>query len=355
MSVPPPGAAPTAPPAPPEGWPGVSVVIPVLDEERDLADAVTRVLDQEYPGELEVILALGPSSDRTDEIATELVARDRRVRTVPNPSGRTPAGLNAAIATARHSIVARVDGHGMLAPGYLVTAVRLLEQTGADNVGGIMAAEGVTSFERAVATAMTSSLGVGGARFHIGGEAGPADTVYLGVFRRDTLARLGGYDETFERAQDWELNLRIRRSGGLVWFSPELHVSYRPRPHLRGLARQYFEYGRWRREVMREHPETVTVRYLAPPSALAAVLAGAVLVLLGRPRRAPLVGLAAPGGYVAGVLLGSGWIGRRLEPPARGWLPVVLVTMHLSWAVGFWTSPRGLRAGAEADPGGGQP
>src|SRR5207344_3066352 len=142
-------------------------------------------------------------------------------------------GLNAAIAASRHPAVVRVDGHGLLAPGYIATAVRLLAETGAANVGGIMAAEGVTPFERAVARAMTSKFGVGGARFHTGGQAGPADSVYLGAFRREVLERMGGYDESFLRAQDWELNHRIRGAGNLVWFSPELWVAYRPRSSVR--------------------------------------------------------------------------------------------------------------------------
>src|SRR5919198_1495580 len=168
-------------------WPAVSVVMPVLNEARHLRSAVEHVLGQDYPGEFELVIALGPSRDGTDAIAAELVAADPRVRSVPNPTGRTPSALNAAIAAARHEIVVRVDGHGILPPDYVRTAVEVLGETGADNVGGIMKAEGTTDFERAVACAMTSPIGVGSARFHTGGEAGPADTVYLGVFRRKTL------------------------------------------------------------------------------------------------------------------------------------------------------------------------
>lgn len=124
--------------------PAVSVIMPVLNEERHLRNSVRHILEQEYAGEMEVVIALGPSADRTDEIAAELVAEDARVHTVPNPTGRTPAALNAAIKASRHPIVVRVDGHGMLSPNYIATAVRLLEETGAANVGGIMHAEGRT-------------------------------------------------------------------------------------------------------------------------------------------------------------------------------------------------------------------
>jgi glycosyltransferase involved in cell wall biosynthesis len=320
--------------------PAVSVVVPVLNEERHLVDAVTRILDQDYLGDLEVVLALGPSKDRTDAVAQGLADRDRRVRLVPNPSGRTADGLNAAIAASSHPVVVRVDGHGLLAQGYIATAVRVLEETGASNVGGLMAAEGVTGFEQAVARAMTSWFGVGGARFHTGGQAGPADTVYLGVFRREVLERHGGYDPSFVRAQDWELNHRIRSGGGLVWFTPELSVTYRPRGSLRALARQYLDYGRWRRVVVRQNPGTLTARYLAAPLATLGVLAG----LLAAPFWS--WALVLPVGYAGAVTLGALLTGGGLPARGRAALPLVYATMHLAWGTGFLTSPRSLGAPA---------
>jgi glycosyltransferase involved in cell wall biosynthesis len=310
--------------------PGVSIVMAVLNEERHLRTAVDAALSQDYPGPLELVVSVGPSRDRTAQIAADLAAKDPRITVVESPTGRTPAGLNLAVAKTKYPIVARVDGHALLPPGYLETAVNLLETTGADNVGGIMAAEGTTAFEEAVARAMTTRLGVGNAPFHHGGAAGPADTVYLGVFRRETLLRLGGYDESFLRAQDWELNYRIREAGGLVYFTPDLQVTYRPRTSLGALARQYFHYGRWRRTIIRHHPGSVSPRYLAPPLTLVAVVAGTVVGAVWTPWA-----FIVPGGYVVGVLGGAAVTGRGL--PAGAWirLPLVYATMHGAWGLGF--------------------
>ncbi|KIE27621.1 glycosyl transferase family 2 [Streptomyces sp. MUSC 125] len=322
--------------------PAVSVIMPVLNEERHLRGAVQAILAQEYAGEMEVVIALGPSTDRTDEIAAELVAEtaadeNKRVHTVPNPTGRTPAALNAAIKASRHPIVVRVDGHGMLSPNYIDTAVRLLEETGAQNVGGIMHAEGENDWEHAVAAAMTSKIGVGNAAFHTGGEAAPAETVYLGVFRREALEQQGGYNEEFIRAQDWELNFRIREAGGLIWFSPELRVSYRPRPSVRALAKQYKDYGRWRHVVARYHSGSINLRYLAPPVAVCAMAAGLVVGAALTPW-----GFVIPGGYLAAIAAGSVPAGRGLPLKSRLQIPVALATMHMSWGWGFLTSPKSL-------------
>ncbi|MEU1472334.1 glycosyltransferase family 2 protein [Streptomyces sp. NPDC005761] len=317
--------------------PAVSVIMPVLNEERHLRNSVRHILEQEYAGEMEVVIALGPSTDRTDEIAAELVAEDPRVQTVPNPTGRTPAALNAAIKASRHPVVVRVDGHGMLSPNYIATAVRLLEETGAQNVGGIMHAEGENDWENAVAAAMTSKIGVGNAAFHTGGQAGPAETVFLGVFRREALEKADGYNIEFIRAQDWELNFRIREAGGLIWFSPELRVQYRPRPSVRALAKQYKDYGRWRHVVARYHPGSINLRYLAPPAAVVAIAAGLVVGAAVTPW-----GLVVPAGYVAAIVAGSLPAGKGLSPKARAQIPVALATMHMSWGYGFLTSPRSL-------------
>jgi succinoglycan biosynthesis protein ExoA len=320
----------------PEGLgepPSVSIIVPVLNEERHLRDAVEMILAQDYAGPLEVVLALGPSKDRTDAVAAELAASDPRVRTVPNPTGKTPNGLNAAIAASRHEIIARVDGHAEIPTDYVSTAVAELTRVDADNVGGLMLAEGRTAFERAVACAMRSPIGVGNSRFHVGGGAGEADTVYLGVFRRSALERVGGYDEHFARAQDWEMNHRIRQTGGRVWFTPDLKVTYRPRSTFAALGKQYFYYGRWRRVVARHHVGTINVRYLAPP----VMVAGTTLAVLAGFLWWPA--WLVPAAY--GVAIAAGGLAISAGEPVRTRLltPPALGVMHWSWGIGFITSP----------------
>jgi succinoglycan biosynthesis protein ExoA len=319
-------------------WPGVSVVMPVLNEERHLEAAICRVLDQEYPGELEVIIAVGPSSDRTRDIADALAATDPRIRVVDNPAGRTPTALNLGIAASRHKIIVRVDGHGELTDGYISRAVELLAETGAANVGGVMDAQGTTPFEEAVATAYTTRLGLGGGAFHLADSpAAETETVFLGVFRKDALIAVGGFDETMHRAQDWELNYRLRTNGHKIWFSPELRVTYRPRSTLRALMKQMYETGKWRRELVKRHPETANVRYLTPPLTVLGVLGGSGAGLLGVAFDSRLLrlGFLAPAGYLALIIGGSLVAARPMSAAARLRLPLVLAATHLAWGAGF--------------------
>ena len=321
----------------PDPQPPVSVIMPILNEARHLRDAVAMILAQDYSGPLEVVLALGPSTDRTDEVAADLAAADARVHVVANPSGRTPDGLNAAIGASTGAVIVRVDGHAEIPDDYISVAVAELLRVGADNVGGIMDAQGTSAFERAVAAAMRSPLGVGSARFHTGGEPGDADTVYLGVFRRAALERVGGYDPHFARAQDWEMNHRIRETGGKVWFTPDLKVTYRPRASVQALAKQYFHYGRWRRVVARHHEGTINPRYLAPPTMVGATTVATIAGFVWPPA------WIVPAAYAAGVTAGGLAISRGESAATRAATPVVLATMHWSWGIGFLTSPSSLK------------
>ena len=321
--------------------PGVSYVMPVLNEVTHVRAAVDSLLAQDYAGPHEVTIALGPSIDGTTELVSELAALNDRIRVVDNIVASTPAGLNLAIRESQYPIVIRVDAHSVLPPDYARIAVETMLETGADNVGGLMDAQGTTDFERAVARAYGSRVGLGGTKLHVGGEAGPAETVYLGVFRRDRLLEVGLFDEEIKRGQDWELNRRLRTAGGTVWFTPRLKVTYRPRPNLYRLARQFFSTGIWRGELARRFPASNGLRYFAPPVMVLGVaigtllgVAGIVQALLGG---APwlLWGFAIPALYVALVLVSAVLWGRRDGFRPFLWFLVVLPCIHFSWGIGF--------------------
>ncbi|MCX6440292.1 MAG: glycosyltransferase family 2 protein [Actinobacteria bacterium] len=313
----------------------ISVILPALNEAAHLESAVNAILSSDFDGALEVIVSVGPSHDSTEALARSLAEKDSRVVVVINPSGRTAAGLNIAVAATRYSIIARVDGHSHIPENYLSLAFEVLSSTGAVNVGGIMAAVGKSIFERAVAGAMRSPFGVGTSRFHTGGSAGAVDTVYLGVFRKEALIAAGGFDERFTRAQDWELNFRLRAAGGVVYFDPRLIVTYRPRSTVKALAKQYFEYGRWRRVVSRRHEGTINYRYLAPPFTVLATLTSLVIGLnFGTIFLIPalIYGVFI---FVASIKISKS-VGELLA------MPLILLTMHFTWGTGFLTSPKSL-------------
>lgn len=321
--------------------PAVSIVVPIRNEAPYLEDSVQAMLDCGYRGELEVILAVAPSDDDTEAIATAL-ANDPRVSVVRNPSGKTPDGLNAAISAARHDVLIRMDGHARMPQGYVDAAVEALRETGAANVGGRMVPQASEPFAKAIAVAMSSVWGLGGAGHRQGGTAGPAESVYLGSFRREAVEAVGLYDSHFVRAQDWELNYRLRQAGYGIWFVPEMQVPYSPRTSWRALARQFFLTGQWRREVVKRYPDTRSLRYLAAPVLTLALAVGAVTGVVGFVLSNPvlLAGWLIPLAYAGGLLVATASLFSRAGAGAALRLPVVLATMHLAWGAGFVRSTR---------------
>ena len=314
--------------------PTVAGIMPALDDAAHIEAAITSFLDQDHPGELTIAVALGPSADGTDAVVEALAAVDERIVAVDNPSGRTAAGLNAALRAVDADVIVRVDAHCELPPGYVARAVDTLHRTGAANVGGIQRAEGTSPDQRAVARAMTSRFGVGDSQFHFGGDEGPTDTVYLGVFDGGALRAAGGFDETLVRNQDYELNWRLRQAGHQVWFDPSLSVRYRPRSSPTSLAKQYFQYGQWKREVLRRHPQSVKPRQLVAPATLLGIAAGLAGAATGRRWM-----LVAPAVYAAAVATASAADASSPSEAAR--LAGVYPTMHMSWGAGFLAGPSG--------------
>jgi succinoglycan biosynthesis protein ExoA len=320
---------------------GVSYVMPVLNDATHVHAAVESILAQDYAGPVEVLIALGPSIDGTAELVADLATLNEHVHVLENEVGSTPAGLNIGIRAARYPVVVRVDSHSMLPREYARVAVEVLERTGADNVGGIMDARGQTPFERAVALAYTTKVGLGGSAFHVGGEEGPAETVYLGVFRREALERVGLFDESIKRGQDWELNRRLRETGGTVWFTPRLAVTYRPRSTLDRLARQMFSTGLWRGELVRRFPASNGIRYFIPPLMVLGVVLGTLVGIAGIVQAALgetpwlLIGFAVPLVYALFVVTATLVYARGRGGATAGWFLVVLPCIHVSWGVGF--------------------
>lgn len=316
--------------------------MPVLNERAYLEHAINSVLAQELTVPAELVLALGPSTDGTTELAQRLAAGDARIRLVDNPAAHIPVGLNAAIRASRYDTIVRVDAHSELAPGYAARALETLERTGAANVGGVMHADGRAPFQKAVARLYNSPVGLGGGAYHSGTHEGEAESAYLGVMRRTVLDEVGLFDETIRRGEDWELNLRIRQAGHLVWFDPSLSVTYWPRESWLRLARQFRATGAWRGELVRRFGRRNGIRFFAPPALVALVviavvvgllqmtgiLAGALSVIVSAVVYLPLAAYLLLVIAVACLPGGGG-------PRQRLWTLLVLPTMHLSWGLGF--------------------
>ena len=314
----------------------VAVIIPAFHAAASLPAALASLDGQAHIAEI----CVACHDADTRNVANTYTPRDTTITytVIDNPSGTTPDALNAALDATNAPYVARLDAHATFTPNYLAIARQVHDSATIANVGGIQKPVATTRFQRAVAAALVSVAGSGGATYRTGRSAKDTDTVYLGVFRRDALQQVGGFNPHCLRNQDAELNIRLRAAGHQVWFDPRLAVQYTPRGTWSSLARQYFDYGFWKWVVARRHPGSLKLRQVIPAVVTALVMLGLLGAFTGPLRR--IAGLA-PAGYLATVLTatatattGSGtiWLGARVR--LLGVFPI----MHLAWGLGFWKS-----------------
>lgn len=321
-----------------EQYPLVSVIMPVRNERAFIGRSLGAVLAQDYPAQsLEVLVVDGMSDDGTRDIVRAMADNGRgiRVQLLDNPARFVPTALNIGLRHARGEVIVRVDGHCEIAPDYVRTCVETLQQTGADNVGGVWDTIGETCVARVIAVAQSSPFGIGNVAYRVRRPTpGFVDTVPFGAYRRDVFDRIGGFDERLVRHQDYEFNVRLRQAGGKIYYTPAIQARYYSRSSFRKLARQYWEYGFWKAFVTLENPRALAWRHLAPIGLVGALAGGAVLSIAFPPLRPLYAGLW--------LLYGLTCLLMALKETRRaGWrhlplLPAAFAAIHLSWGGGFW-------------------
>ena len=335
--------------------PTVSIIVPCYNEQATIPLLLEAICQQTFPlEEMEVVIADGLSNDDTRGAIAEFQRQHPRlaVRVVDNARRIIPAALNRALEAAQGEFIVRLDGHSMPAPDYVERCVSALRAGSGDNVGGVwLIRPGSRSWiAQAIAVAAGHPLGVGDARYRVGGQAQAVDTVPFGSFRRALTAKIGMFDETLLTNEDYEFNVRVRQFGGRVWMDPEIQIVYFARPTLAALASQYLRYGYWKAQMLRRYPETLRWRQFIPPAFVASL---AILALLA-PWLAPAAWLlAAELGVYAAALLAAGLHAaiKNRQPLLIFGLPLAIATMHFTWGAALlWGLLRTAQPAPERKP-----
>ncbi|WP_165247923.1 glycosyltransferase family 2 protein [Adlercreutzia sp. ZJ141] len=260
--------------------PSISVVMPVRNEEAYIANCIESLFNQTYPiDDMEWIFVDGMSNDHTRNIISSYVRRfPRLIHLLDNPSKTVPYAMNIGIAEAKGEYIIRLDAHASYANDYIEKCIYYLENTDADNVGGVAETKSHGFIGNAIAKMLSSKFGVGNSQFRTEGESGYVDTVPFGAFRREVFEKWGGYDERLVRNQDNEMNYRIRSNGGKIYMSKDIRLTYYCRDTASGIARMAIQNGMWNVITMKLCPGSMSVRHFVP---LAFVLSILALTLLG--------------------------------------------------------------------------
>ncbi|MCK0168470.1 glycosyltransferase [Jannaschia sp. S6380] len=312
----------------------VIVVVPTLNEASHIEACLTS-LDRGDPFmvDVRVVVADGGSTDRTRAIVADLARARPGLTLVDNPPRLQSAGINAAVAAEAgpdHRYLVRCDAHAVYPPGYVRrVAEALAARPDAASVASVLDAEGDGCFQRASAWVVDTPLGSGGSGHRGGARSGWVDHGHHAGFRLDWFRRVGGYDPSFSHNEDAEYDHRLGLAGGRVWLDAGLRTGYRVRPTARGLARQYWNYGRGRARTVRKHRMRPRLRQLIP----AANLLGMVLALVVAPAWPPA--LIWPIAYLLALAMVSGVAALRLRSPCGLLAGPALAIMHNAWGAGF--------------------
>lgn len=243
----------------------VSIVVPVLNEERYIQKFLDSVLEQNYPREcLEVILIDGGSSDNTLNLIKTYTEKYDFIRLLNNPKMTVQHALNLGIENSSGEYIVRMDAHAWYAKNYVSECIKCLKRTGADNVGGPTVATGRNGVQKVIAAAYGSPFALGGGDHYKKDFEGYSDTVSWGCFRKDYIVSLGMYDQKLPRSEDDDLNFRIIKNGGKIYISSKIRSEYYPRDTFQKLWNQYFEYGFWKPSVMKKHGTSLRISQIIP-------------------------------------------------------------------------------------------
>lgn len=323
-----------------DNLPLVSVIMPVRNEAAYIERSLGAVLAQDYPADrLEILVVDGLSDDGTREHVAAAAASRSNLRLLDNPLGIVPPGLNIGIDQARGDVIVRVDGHCEIAPDYVRRCVEHLLADGVEAVGGPIETVGETDEAQAIALAMSSWFGVGGSAFRtVNDRPMLVETVAFPAYARETLRRLGPFDEELVRNQDDEYNYRLLKSGGRILLSPDIRSRYYSRSSLRKLWRQYYQYGFWKVRVMQKHPRQMRWRQFVPPAFVAALFGSSVFAVFLRPFRYLLAIILLL--YATANLAASLSLGRAHGMAYAPRLLLIHPILHLSYGLGFWAGLR---------------
>ena len=307
-----------------------TVVVPMRNEEEFIVPCVESLLANDAAGSIEFLVYDGESTDQSAELIRRLMLRDSRITLLPNPRRIQAAAFNDAIQRARGRYFLRADAHSLYPVHYIGECIRLLEETGASNVGGVVLARGRDTFSAAVAAAVSSKFAVGDAQYRVATKPGWVDTIFPGAWRIETLRQLGGMREDWKVNEDAEMNMRLRQSGGRIYLDPNLRPTYFVRSSVSGLIRQYARYGFWRARTLLEHPGSLRWRQVVAPAFVISLLAAWPLMR----QFGWLAGLHLLL-YAAAALTVSVAIAIRTSWRMLPLLPLIFFIIHVSWGTGF--------------------
>ena len=315
----------------------ISIIVPCRNEERYIKETIRRIVAQEGAGwffNFELLVLDGKSTDNTVKLVEEEANKNNKVTLLVNEKKTTPAAFNLGIKNASGNYICILGAHAEISKDYLINCLNTIKKIDCDNVGGTWKAKGQGYLGKAIALSFQSSFAVGGARSHKINYEGYVDSVWGGFYKREVFDKIGLFDEELVRNQDDELNLRLIRSGGKIWQSPEIKSWYYPRASIVSLFKQYLQYGYWKVRVIQKHKIPASIRHIVPGAFVGLLAILAVLSPFNKLSLEILAGLLL---FYGAANSGASFLACK-EPSKWKYIPImpiIFTAYHFGYGYGF--------------------
>ena len=262
----------------------LSVVCPIYNEEKYIANCIESILSQDYPlDDLEVLFVDGMSVDKTREIVAKYAAQYPFIRLIDNPHKIVPYAMNIGIKAAKGDVIMRLDAHAEFPSNYFSRLTRALDELHADNVGGVCLTLPTSDaiIPRAISSVLSSKFGMGNSSFRVGtSRVKQVDTVPFGCWHRELFDQIGGFDEELIRNQDDEFNGRTIKHGGSIYLLPDVEIKYFARDRISKVSKMFYQYGLFKPLVNKKLGSPATIRQFFPPIFVSSLLLGLVFSII---------------------------------------------------------------------------
>lgn len=216
---------------------GVSIVITVKNEGRNLMELFSGLTSQEQP--FEVVLVDSESTDSTADVVKQY-KENFRINHIVRKTTRGE-GRNLGVVNASYDRIVFIDGDVTVSADFISSYRKLFKQ-GYELIAGEVISSGVEKF-----------------------KLGRVELVYRGFeitrpsanlgYRKELFLKIGGFDPAFVTAEDIDLNLRAIKNGAKHWQCQDCIVYNKTRSNYREFMKQAFWNGYGRRQFKRKNRE----------------------------------------------------------------------------------------------------
>jgi len=317
--------------------PSISIIIPTLNEARNIEIALLCIVNNEIPSsDLEILVIDGGSTDGTKDKVLKF-ADQLPLIIIDAPGASVYKALNIGLEKSRGKYFVRVDARSEIPYNYIKTCISHLQRSPIECVGGIQLQYGNSAISNSIARVTSSFIGTGGAKFRTAKESGYVDSVYLGVYKTNTLRELGGYEDRSEYvSEDSFINKRIRDRGGKIYLDANMAVRYPAKSTFRALVKQYLIYGAAKAFLVRKHGKLTSFRQCIPLIGLALL----VILMVGVITEMLPVALLSfiVMSYVAIIAIANS-LNTKYHAQDPGNMiarSIATVCIHFAWPIGFF-------------------